>query len=157
MLFRSEGAEKAAQIVRSMIEGVEVGKIYMGKVTRLMAFGAFVEVLPGKEGLVHVSELAETRVNRVEDVVEVGDEVMTMVIEVVAQGRLNLSRRAVIEGSTPDEVLARRNETGGGPPRGGGGGGFGGPRRDGPPRSGGFGGPRRDGPPRSGGFGGPRP
>ena len=152
-----EGAEKAAQIVRSMIEEVEVGKIYMGKVTRLMAFGAFVEVLPGKEGLVHVSELAETRVNRVEDVVEVGDEVMTMVIEVDAQGRLNLSRRAVIEGSSPDEVLARRNETGGGPPRGGGGGGFGGPRRDGPPRSGGFGGPRRDGPPRSGGFGGPRP
>ena len=152
-----EGAEKAAQMVRSMIEEVEVGKIYMGKVTRLMAFGAFVEVLPGKEGLVHVSELAETRVNRVEDVVEVGDEVMTMVIEVDAQGRLNLSRRAVIEGSSPDEVLARRNETGGGPPRGGGGGGFGGPRRDGPPRSGGFGGPRRDGPPRSGGFGGPRP
>ncbi len=146
-----EGAEKAAQIVRSIIEEVEVGKIYMGKVTRLMAFGAFIEVLPGKEGLVHVSELAETRVNRVEDVVEVGDEVMAMVIEVDPQGRLNLSRRAVIEGSTPDEVLARRNETGG-PPRTG----FGGPpRRDGPPR-GGFGGPRRDGPPR-GGFGGPRP
>ncbi len=137
-----EGAERAAQVVRSIIEDVEVGKIYMGKITRLMAFGAFAEIMPGKEGLVHISELAETRVNRVEDVVEVGDEVMVMVIEVDGQGRVNLSRRAVIEGQTPDEVLARRPQGGGGPPSGGRpGGGMGGPRRDGPPR-GSFGGSR---------------
>ncbi len=137
-----EGAERAAQVVRSIIEDVEVGKIYMGKITRLMAFGAFAEIMPGKEGLVHISELAETRVNRVEDVVEVGDEVMVMVIEVDGQGRVNLSRRAVIEGQTPDEVLARRPLGGGGPPSGGRpGGGMGGPRRDGPPR-GSFGGSR---------------
>ncbi|MCX5986370.1 MAG: polyribonucleotide nucleotidyltransferase [Chloroflexi bacterium] len=137
-----EGAEQAAQVVRSIIEDVEVGKIYMGKITRLMAFGAFAEIMPGKEGLVHISELAETRVNRVEDVVEVGDEVMVMVIEVDGQGRVNLSRRAVIEGQTPDEVLARRPLGGGGPPSGGRpGGGMGGPRRDGPPR-GSFGGSR---------------
>jgi len=137
-----EGAERAAQVVRSIIEDVEVGKIYMGKITRLMAFGAFAEIMPGKEGLVHISELAETRVNRVEDVVEVGDEVMVMVIEVDGQGRVNLSRRAVIEGQSPDEVLARRPQGGGGPPSGGRpGGGMGGPRRDGPPR-GSFGGSR---------------
>jgi polyribonucleotide nucleotidyltransferase len=136
-----EGAERAAQIVRSMTEEVEVGKIYLGKITRLMNFGAFAEILPGKEGLIHVSELAEHRVNRVEDVVEPGDEVMVMVIEIDSQGRVNLSRRAVIEGQSPEEVAARRREAG--PPGGGrpgGPGGFGG--RPGGGRPGGFGPPR---------------
>jgi polyribonucleotide nucleotidyltransferase len=149
-----EGAERAAQIVRSITEDVEVGKIYLGKITRLMNFGAFAEILPGKEGLIHISELAEHRINRVEDVVDVGDEVMVMVIEVDSQGRVNLSRRAVIEGQTADEAMARRRESGG-PGGGGFGGGRGGPRPGGfggrgGPRPGGFGGGR--GGPRSGGF-----
>jgi polyribonucleotide nucleotidyltransferase len=136
-----DGAERAAQVVRSMTEEVEVGKIYLGKITRLMTFGAFAEILPGKEGLIHVSELAEHRVNRVEDVVDVGDEVMVMVIEVDPQGRVNLSRRAVIEGQTPEEAASRRRESGGG--RGGPAGGFGRPRpQRGPMGSGGYGGPR---------------
>ncbi len=150
-----DGAERAAQIVRGMTEDLEVGKIYLGKITRLMTFGAFAEVLPGKEGLIHVSELAEHRVARVEDVVDVGDEVMVMVVEVDSQGRVNLSRRAVIEGLTPEDVAARKRESGGG----GGGGGFGGPRpggdRGGFDRGGERGGDR--GPGGRGGFGGPRP
>jgi polyribonucleotide nucleotidyltransferase len=153
-----DGAERAAQIVRGMTEEVEVGKIYLGKITRLMNFGAFAEILPGKEGLIHISELAEHRINRVEDVIDVGDEVMVMVTEVDSQGRINLSRRAVIEGVSPEEVAARQREArgSGGPPRGGGDrGGFGG--RGGGDR-GGFGG--RGGGDRGGdrgGFGGPRP
>jgi polyribonucleotide nucleotidyltransferase len=90
--------------------------------------------------LIHVSELAEHRVNRVEDVVEVGDEVMVMVVEIDSQGRVNLSRRAVIEGQTPEDVAARKRELGLGAP-GGGRGGFGGPRSGG--GRGGFGGPPR--------------
>ncbi len=139
-----DGAERAAQIVRSMTEEVEVGKVYLGKITRLMTFGAFAEIMPGKEGLIHVSELAEHRVNRVEDVVDVGDEVMVMVTEVDSQGRVNLSRRAVIEGQSPEDVASRKRETG---PPGGGRGGFGGPPRGAPGGPGGPGG--------RGGFGGP--
>jgi len=74
-------------------KSVEVGEVYLGKVTRLMAFGAFVEVLPGKEGLVHISKLAKERVENVEDVVNVGDEIMVKVIEIDKQGRINLSRK----------------------------------------------------------------
>ncbi|HEX2186719.1 MAG TPA: polyribonucleotide nucleotidyltransferase, partial [Chloroflexota bacterium] len=133
-----DGAERAAQIVRSMTEEVEVGKIYLGKITRLMNFGAFAEILPGKEGLIHISELAEHRVNRVEDVVEVGDEVMVMVTEIDPQGRVNLSRRAVIEGQSPEDVASRKREMG--PPggRGGFGGGPRGPRGPFGPGGGGF-------------------
>jgi polyribonucleotide nucleotidyltransferase len=145
-----DGAERAAQIIRGMTEEVEVGKIYLGKITRLMNFGAFAEILPGKEGLIHISELAEHRVNRVEDVVDIGDEVMVMVTEVDPQGRINLSRRAVIEGQSPEEVTARVREARSGPP--GGRGGFGGSRGGDRGGRGGFGGPR---PPR-GPFG-PRP
>jgi polyribonucleotide nucleotidyltransferase len=141
-----DGAERAAQMIRGMTEEVEVGKIYLGKIMRLMNFGAFAEILPGKEGLIHISELAEHRINRVEDVVDVGDEVMVMVTEVDPQGRINLSRRAVIEGQAPEDVAARVREARSGPPGGGGRGGFGGPR----------GGDRGDRGGR-GGFGGPRP
>ncbi len=77
---------------------VEVGAIYTGRVTRLLNFGAMVEILPSKEGLVHISELADHDVNRVEDVVQVGDEVTVKVIEIDRQGRVNLSRRAVFGG-----------------------------------------------------------
>lgn len=94
----AEGANKAIEIIEGLTKEVEVGEKYNGKVTRVMAFGAFVEILPGKEGLVHISELADHRVGRVEDVVDVGDEVMVMVTEIDRMGRINLSRRAVFEG-----------------------------------------------------------
>ena len=88
-----EGAAKAQEIITNLTKEVEVGEVYLGKVTRLMAFGAFVEVLPGKEGLVHISKLAKERVENVEDVVSVGDEIMVKVIEIDKQGRVNLSRK----------------------------------------------------------------
>ena len=80
-------------LITNLTKEVEVGEVYLGKVTRLMAFGAFVEVLPGKEGLVHISKLAKERVENVEDVVNVGDEIMVKVIEIDKQGRVNLSRK----------------------------------------------------------------
>lgn len=91
-----EAAQQAIRIIEGLTREVEVGGIYTGKVTRLLNFGAMVEILPGKEGLVHISELADYHVPRVEDVVKVGDEVMVKVTEVDNLGRINLSRRAVL-------------------------------------------------------------
>lgn len=88
-----EGAEKARDIIIKLTKDPEVGEVYLGKVVRLMNFGAFVEILPGKEGMVHISKLAHQRVEKVEDVVSVGDEIMVKVIEIDAQGRINLSRK----------------------------------------------------------------
>ncbi len=88
-----EGGDKAKKIIEDLTEDVEVGKIYNGRVVRIMDFGAFVEVLPGKEGLVHISQLAEQRVNKVDDVVSVGDEILVKVIKIDEQGRVNLSRK----------------------------------------------------------------
>jgi len=96
-----EGAERAKKMVEALTKDVEVGQTYMGTVTRLMNFGAFVAVLPGKEGLVHISQLAPTRVEKVEDVVKIGDEIMVKVVEIDSQGRINLSRRAVLTGEDP--------------------------------------------------------
>jgi len=93
-------ARKAIDIIQNMTKEVEVGTVYTGKVTRILNFGAMVEILPGKEGLVHISELADYRVNSVEDVVKVDDEIMVKVIEIDNLGRINLSRRAVLEEST---------------------------------------------------------
>jgi polyribonucleotide nucleotidyltransferase len=93
-------ARKAIEIIENMTKEVEVGTVYTGKVTRILNFGAMVEILPGKEGLVHISELADYRVNSVEDVVKVDDEIMVKVIEIDNLGRINLSRRAVLEEST---------------------------------------------------------
>ena len=76
---------------------VQIGQQFTGKVTRIMNFGAFVEFLPGKEGMVHISKLAHTRVNKVEDVVNIGDEIPVKVIEVDKQGRINLSLKDCIE------------------------------------------------------------
>jgi polyribonucleotide nucleotidyltransferase len=92
-----EAARRAIEIIESLTKDVEVGSIYTGKVTRLLNFGAMVEILPGKEGLVHISELAEYRVSKVEDIVKVGDEIMVKVIGIDELGRINLSRRAVFE------------------------------------------------------------
>jgi polyribonucleotide nucleotidyltransferase len=90
-----EAVQKAIEKIESLTREVEVGGIYTGKVTRLTNFGAFVEILPGKEGLVHISELADYHVAKVEDVVKVDDEIMVKVIEIDHLGRVNLSRRAV--------------------------------------------------------------
>lgn len=88
-----ESGEKALKIIKGITGDIEIGQIYMGKVVRIMNFGAFVEFLPGKEGLVHISKLARERVEKVEDVVKVGDDILVKVIEIDSQGRINLSRK----------------------------------------------------------------
>ena len=75
---------------------VEVGEVYLGKVTRIMNFGAFIEVLPGKEGLCHISQLSSRRVEKVEDVVKVGDQLEVKVTEIDRQGRVNLSHKVLL-------------------------------------------------------------
>jgi polyribonucleotide nucleotidyltransferase len=92
-----ENSRKAIQWSESLTREVEIGSLYLGKVTRIMGFGAFVEILPGKEGLVRIGELADYHVPTVEDVVSVGDEVMVVVTEVDRQGRINLSRKAAMQ------------------------------------------------------------
>ena len=92
-----ENSRKAIQWIESLTREVEIGSLYLGRVTRIMGFGAFVEILPGKEGLVRIGELADYHVPTVEDVVSVGDEVMVVVIEVDRQGRINLSRKAAMQ------------------------------------------------------------
>lgn len=91
-----EAGKKAMHIIEDLTKDVEVGKIYIGKVTRIMNFGAFVEILPGKEGLVHISHLAEERIPKVEDVVAIGDEILVKVTEIDRQGRINLSRKEAL-------------------------------------------------------------
>jgi polyribonucleotide nucleotidyltransferase len=93
-----EMAQRAIKIIEGLTREAEVGGIYTGKVARVTNFGAFVEIFPGKEGLVHISELADYRVASVEDVVKVGDEITVMVTEIDRMGRINLSRRAVFQG-----------------------------------------------------------
>jgi DNA polymerase III epsilon subunit family exonuclease len=92
----SDNAAKAIKWIESLTREVEVGELYLGKVTRIMGFGAFVEILPGKEGLVRIGELADYHVPTVEDVVSEGDEIMVVVIEIDRQGRVNLSRKAAM-------------------------------------------------------------
>ena len=92
-----DNARKAIAWIESLTKEVEIGSLYLGKVTRIMGFGAFVEILPGKEGLVRIGELADYHVPTVEDVVSVGDEVMVVVTEVDRQGRINLSRKAAMQ------------------------------------------------------------
>ncbi len=94
---QGENARKAIHWIESLTREVEIGALYLGTVTRLMTFGAFVEILPGKEGLVRIGELADYHVPSVEDVVSVGDEVMVVVTEVDRQGRVNLSRKAAMQ------------------------------------------------------------
>ena len=87
------GVNEAIRIIEGITKEVQVGEVYLGKVTKITTFGAFVEVLPNKEGLVHISKLAAERVNKVEDVVTVGDEILVKVVEIDNQGRINLSRK----------------------------------------------------------------
>ena len=128
----AEGAKMAYDIICKIVEVPEVGKTYHGKVTRTLDFGAFVEFLPGREGLVHISHLDMNRVNKVTDAVNVGDEVDVMLIKKDEEGRFNLSRKALMPGYDAEAEAARdaeRNEKRG-------------PRRDGGDRRGGGGGHR---------------
>jgi polyribonucleotide nucleotidyltransferase len=117
-------AEKAREMVENIIEVPEVGRIYTGKVVRTTDFGAFVEILPNQDGLVHISQLDSERVNKVEDVVSVGDEITVMITNIDDSGKIRLSRQAVLEGWTLEEAKAHdRPSSGGrsGGSRGGGG------------------------------------
>ncbi len=121
------GAEVLETIekIRAMIEDPEVGQIYTGRVTRVENYGAFVEFLPGTDGMVHISQLADYRVKSVEEEVSIGDEIMVMVISVDPTGRVRLSRQAVLEGWDVEEAIrrdaanSRGNRRGGGDRRGG--------------------------------------
>ena len=120
-----DDCKRALSIVETIAKDPEIGAIYKGKVTRLMSFGAFVEIAPGKEGLVHISQLDVKRVESVESVVQVGDEVIVKVTEIDDQGRLNLSRREAlieVEGAVPENDIddSRPPRRGGAPRRQGG-------------------------------------
>ncbi len=106
--------DKAKQIVENLTKEIVVGETYLGTVTRIITIGAFVQILPGKEGLVHISQLAPTRVDKVEDVVKLGDEVMVKVVEIDSQGRINLSRKALLGGVSANGDYASRGPR---PPR----------------------------------------
>jgi len=102
------GAQKAIEMIEALTEEAEIGKVYVGKVVRTEAYGAFVEILPGVDGLCHISQLADYRAPSVEDVVHVGDEIMVMVIDIDAEtGKIRLSRQAVLEGWTAEEARER--------------------------------------------------
>ncbi len=97
-------AKKALQIIHTIVNDPEVGAIYKGKVVRLMNFGAFVEIAPGKDGLVHISKLDKARVEKVEDIVSIGDEIVVKVMEIDGQGRINLSRKDALA-----DIEAKKN------------------------------------------------
>jgi polyribonucleotide nucleotidyltransferase len=140
-IYIAAAGESSADAARAKIEllteSPELGRIYSGKVVRTTDFGAFVEIMPGVDGMVHISQLADYRAPNVESVVKVGDEVMVMVTDIDTNGKIRLSRKAVLEGMTVDE--ARESDV----RRGGGGGSRGGPGRTG--RGGGGRGPHREG------------
>jgi len=98
---------KARKIIEDIVREVEVGQMYLGKVKRIEKFGAFVELFTGKDGLVHISQLAEERVNKVEDVVSIGDEILVKVLEIDNQGRVNVSRKAVLKEQKEKEEKAK--------------------------------------------------
>ncbi|EGP5299838.1 polyribonucleotide nucleotidyltransferase [Enterococcus faecium] len=102
----AEMIKKAIKIIEDLIKEVKVGEVYLGKVVRIEKFGAFVNLIKGKDGLVHISQLANDRVNKVEDVVKLGDEILVKVTEIDKQGRVNLSRKAMLneDDSTKNEA-----------------------------------------------------
>ena len=123
------GAKIAEERIAGLGENAVIGNIYTGKVVRIADFGAFVEILPGTDGLVHISQLDSERVEKVESVVGMGDEITVMVTDIDPQGKIRLSRQAVLEGWTAEEARAKDSpRKGGGRPNGGRGGGRGGNR-----------------------------
>ncbi len=144
-----DAAKKAVEIIKELTAEAELGKTYLGKVVRVVNFGAFVEVLPGVEGLLHISEIAEQRIAEVKDEIDEGEEVLVKVIEIDGQGRVRLSRKAVLreqrgETGPPPEQEGEQRPHGGGPRHGG-------PRPEG--RGGHGGGPDRGRGPSGGGRG----
>lgn len=103
-------AEQAKAMIQAIVRKPEAGGVYVGKVTRVIAIGAFVEFMPGQEGMIHISQLADYRVNKVEDEVSVGDEVIIKVREIDNRGRVNLTRLNI----HPDEAAAARAAAAGG-------------------------------------------
>ncbi|MGD8717577.1 MAG: polyribonucleotide nucleotidyltransferase [Candidatus Zixiibacteriota bacterium] len=113
-----EAARKALEMVKTLVTDPEVGAVFKGKVVRIMKFGAFVEILPGVDGMIHISDLEHHRVNKVEDVVNIGDEVEVKVIEIDDMGRVNLSRKALLPGGPPEgSERSERSSRDGRPPR----------------------------------------
>ncbi len=104
-----EKAKKALQIVETIANDPEVGAIYKGKVVRIMSFGAFVEIAPGKDGLVHISKLDKNRVENVEDVVSIGDEIVVKVVEIDKQGRINLSRKDALADIEAKKIMHNKS------------------------------------------------
>jgi polyribonucleotide nucleotidyltransferase len=100
-------ADLARKMIESLVEEPEIGHIYTGRVVRVTDFGAFVEILPGQDGLVHISQLDSVRIENVEDVAKVGEEITVMVTDIGPQGKIRLSRQAVLEGWTPEEAIAK--------------------------------------------------
>jgi polyribonucleotide nucleotidyltransferase len=133
-----ESARRARELIEGLTDSAVIGRIYTGKVVRIADFGAFVEILPNTDGLVHISQLDSERVERVEDVVRMGDEITVMVTDIDSSGKVRLSRQAVLEGWTVEEAQSRdRQRSGGGRPSGGRSGGDRGGRSGGDRRSGG--------------------
>jgi len=97
----SEGTDKAMEMIKDIVREAEIGKFYLGRVVKIMDFGAFVEVLPGSEGLIHISQLANERVNKVTDILKEGDEVLVKVID-IENGKIRLSRKAALGHSIDD-------------------------------------------------------
>jgi len=125
-----EGEQMARDRILSLTEVPEIGRIYTGRVVRITDFGAFVEILPNTDGLVHISQLDTERVERVEDVVRMGDEITVMVTDIDPVGKVRLSRQAVLEGWSAEEALMRDRPGGRRPGGGGGSRGVGGRRDD---------------------------
>jgi len=98
-----EGVKRAVEWVNGIVKDVEIGEVYEGKVTRLMDFGAFVEILPNKEGMVHISEFSNQRVNDINDVAKIGDTLKVKVIEVDDKGRINLSVKKADPNYNPED------------------------------------------------------
>jgi polyribonucleotide nucleotidyltransferase len=107
-------AEKTLERIESLTREAELGEIYTGKVVRTTDFGAFVEILPGTDGMVHISQLADFHAPSVEDVVQLGDEIMVMVTDISPEGKIRLSRQAVLEGWTLEEAQSRDRPRSGG-------------------------------------------
>jgi polyribonucleotide nucleotidyltransferase len=133
------GAKLAIERIQALGESPEIGRIYTGKVVRIEPFGAFVEILPGTDGLVHISQLDSERVNSVEDIVGMGDEITVMITDIDPMGKIRLSRQAVLEGWSAEEAREHDKPRSGGGGRPGGGRPGGGGSRGGNDRRGGGG------------------